>query len=167
MFFGVSGPLAMVFAALIIGEKIRASHTFTVEGKKELNVFWEVLDEILNAVLFVFIGLEVLLLSFSWDFALISIITILVVLASRYITVLILSKAFPDPHDQNQGATIKILTWGGLRGAISVALALSLDPSPYREFIIFITYVVVVFSILVQGLTIKGVAQKLRLTTDS
>ena len=114
-----------------------------------------------------FIGLEVLLLSFSWDFALISIITILVVLASRYITVLILSKAFPDPHDQNQGATIKILTWGGLRGAISVALALSLDPSPYREFIIFITYVVVVFSILVQGLTIKGVAQKLRLTTDS
>ncbi|MEM9855985.1 MAG: sodium:proton antiporter [Bacteroidota bacterium] len=164
---GVSGPLAMVFAALIIGEKIRASHTFTVEGKKELNVFWEVLDEILNAVLFVFIGLEVLLLSFMWDFALISVIAILVVLASRYITVLILSKAFPDPKDQKHGATIKILTWGGLRGAISVALALSLEPSPYREIIIFMTYIVVVFSILVQGLTIKGVAQKLKLTTDS
>ena len=152
---------------LIIGEKIRASHTFTVEGKNELNVFWEVLDEILNAVLFVFIGLEVLLLSFMWDFALISVIAILVVLASRYVTVLILSKAFPDPQDQKQGATIKILTWGGLRGAISVALALSLEPSPYREIIIFMTYIIVVFSILVQGLTIKGVAQKLKLTTDS
>lgn len=163
---GVSGPLAMVFAALIIGEKIRSSHNFTVEGKKELNIFWEVLDEILNAVLFVLIGLEILILSFEWDFAFLSLIAIPLVLALRYVTVWILSKLFPDQHDDNPSATIKILTWGGLRGAISVALALSLDPSPYRDLILFVTYAVVVFSILAQGLSIKGVAKKLKLTTE-
>jgi len=164
---GVSGPLAMVFAALIIGEKLRASHSFSTNGKKEMNLFWEVLDEILNTVLFVLIGLEVLVLSFDWDFALVSLMAIPLVLLARFLTVFILSKLFPDKHDENPTATIKILTWGGLRGAISVALALSLDPSPYREFVVFITYVVVVFSILVQGLTIKGVAKKLNLTADS
>lgn len=161
---GVSGPLAMVFAALIIGEKLRSSLAFSSEGKIEMNIFWEVLDEILNAVLFVLIGLEVLVLTFEWNFLIVSIIAIPLVLLARYVTVLMLSKLFPDKEDSNPGSTAKILTWGGLRGAISVALALSLDPSPYREFILFVTYAVVVFSILVQGLTIKGVAQKLKLT---
>ena len=161
---GVSGPLAMVFAALIIGEKIRSGHEFTSEGKDELNVFWEVLDEILNAVLFVLIGLEVLILSFELNFVIASLAAIPLILLARYVTVFLLAKAFPDQQDENPSATIKILTWGGQRGAISVALALSLDPSPFREFIVFITYVVVVFSILVQGLSIKGVAQKLKLT---
>ena len=161
---GVSGPLAMVFAALIIGEKMRSSQDFSMEGKKEMNIFWEVLDEILNAVLFVLIGLEILILSFEWNFALISLISIPLILIARFGTVYILSKIFPDPHDDNPSATIKLLTWGGLRGAISVALALSLDPSPYREFIVFVTYVVVVFSILVQGLTIEGVAKRLKVT---
>lgn len=162
---GVSGPLAMVFAALIIGEKLRSGQGFSPEGKKELHIFWEVLDEILNAVLFVLIGLEVLVLSFEWDFLLISVLAIVVVLLARYLSVWILTKAFPDPDESSPGAIVKILTWGGLRGAISVALALSLEPSPHREFILFITYVVVVFSILVQGLTIKKVAQTLKLTT--
>ena len=161
---GVSGPLAMVFAALIIGEKLRASLAFSSKGKIEMNIFWEVLDEILNAVLFVLIGLEVLVLSFEWDYLLISALAIPLVLLARYITAILLSKFFPDKEDANPGATTKILTWGGLRGAISVALALSLEPSPYREFILFVTYAVVVFSILVQGLTIKGVAQKLNVT---
>lgn len=161
---GVSGPLAMVFAALIIGEKLRSSLSFSAEGKKEMNVFWEVLDEILNAVLFVLIGLEVLVLTFEWDYLLMSALAIPLVLVARFITVVILSEVFQDKDDPNPGSTVKILTWGGLRGAISVALALSLDPSPYREFILFITYAVVVFSILVQGLTIKGVAKKLKLT---
>ena len=164
-FLGVSGPLAMVFAALIIGEKFRTGKDFSAEGKKEMNVFWEVLDEILNAVLFVLIGLEVLVLSFQWNFVLVSMVAILLVLVARFVTVFILSKIFRDDQDENPSATTKILTWGGLRGAISVALALSLDPSPYREFIVFVTYVVVVFSILIQGLTIKGVATKLKLTT--
>lgn len=162
---GVSGPLAMVFAALIIGEKLRNSTSFSEKGKVEMNIFWEVLDEILNAVLFVLIGLEVLVLSFEWNFAIISVIAIPLVLLARYVTVFILSKLFPDEHDEDPSATIKILTWGGLRGAISVALALSLEPSPYREFIVFVTYIVVVFSILVQGLSIKGVARKLKLTS--
>lgn len=161
---GVSGPLAMVFAALIIGEKLRASLAFSSEGKIEMNIFWEVLDEILNAVLFVLIGLEVLVLSFEWDYLLISALAIPLVLVARFITVIVLSKFFPDKEDTDPSATAKILTWGGLRGAISVALALSLDPSPYREFILFVTYAVVVFSILVQGLTIKGVAKKLNVT---
>ena len=163
---GVSGPLAMVFAALIIGEKFRASSNFSMDGKKEMNVFWEVLDEILNAVLFVLIGLEVLVLSFELNFAIISILAIPLILLARFISVFVLSKLFPDEHDENPSATVKILTWGGLRGAISVALALSLDPSPYRELIVFVTYTVVVFSILVQGLSIKGVALRLKLIED-
>ena len=161
---GVSGPLAMVFAALIIGEKLRASLAFSSAGKKEMDLFWEVLDEILNAVLFVLIGLEVLILSFEWNFLLVSALAIPLVLLARFTTVVLLSKLFPDKEDVSPGATARILTWGGLRGAISVALALSLDPSPYREFILFVTYTVVVFSILVQGLTIKGVARKLKVT---
>ncbi|WP_462249273.1 cation:proton antiporter [Ekhidna sp.] len=161
---GVSGPLAMVFAALIIGEKLRNSLAFSSEGKIEMNLFWEVLDEILNAVLFVLIGLEVLVLTFEWNYMLISVAAIPLVLLARFITVVVLSKLFPDNEDDSPKATAKILTWGGLRGAISVALALSLDPSPYREFILFVTYAVVVFSILVQGLSIKSVAQKLKLT---
>lgn len=160
----VSGPLAMVVAALVIGNKIRSSQSFTPDGKSELNIFWEVLDEILNAILFVLIGLEILILSFEWSYVLVSIVAIPLVLLARYLTVLVLTKLFPDKNDTSPGKTIKILTWGGLRGAISVALALSLEPSPYRDFIVFVTYIIVVFSILVQGLTIEGVARKLKLS---
>lgn len=160
----VSGPLAMVVAALIIGDKIRNSASFTLSGKHELNVFWEVLDEILNALLFVMIGLEILVLSFEWNFAFLSMAAIPLVMAARYLTVYLLSKIFIDTHDDMPSKTTKILTWGGLRGGISVALALSLNPSPYREIVLFITYIVVIFSILVQGLTIKSVAKRLKLT---
>ena len=164
-FLHVSGPLAMVVAALIIGDRLRMSKSFTASGKKELNIFWEVLDEVMNAILFVLIGLEILILSYDWSFAITSALAILIVLIARFTSVFTLSKLFPDRHDEEPSKTLKILTWGGLRGGISVALALSLDPSPYRESIVFITYVVVVFSILVQGLTIKGVAKNLNLTS--
>ncbi len=160
---GVSGPLAMVVSSLIIGEKIRSTNHFTIEGKKELTIFWEVLDEILNTILFVLIGLEILVLSFEWNFALASILAIPTILLIRFITVYALSKMFRNKKDENILTSVKILTWGGLRGAISVALALSLEPSsPYREAIIFITYIVVLFSILVQGLTIKKLAKQLK-----
>ena len=160
----VSGPLAMVVGALVIGEKIRGSSVFISQSKLELNLFWEILDEIMNSILFVLIGLEILVLSFDWSFALTSVVAIVIVLLSRYLSVFGLSKMFPDKDDPEPDKTIKVLTWGGLRGGISVALALSLDPSPYREYIVFITYSVVVFSILVQGLTIKPVSKRLKVS---
>lgn len=162
----VSGPLAMVVTSLIIGNRIRNSESFNKDGKFQLNIFWEILDDMMNSILFVLIGLEVLVLSFEYEYALLSVFAILIILIARYVSVWIANKAFPDHEDDSPRKSILILTWGGLRGGISVALALSLPVSPYREYLIFITYVVVVFSIIVQGLTIKPFAKKLKITAN-
>ena len=122
----------------------------TVEN---LDRFWELVDEFLNAVLFVLIGLEVLVLTLSAQYLLAGTIAIAIVLAARFasvgalVGVLRLRRKF-SPR------VVRILTWGGLRGGISIALALSLPAGPSRDLILTVTYVVVVFSILVQGLTI-------------
>lgn len=114
------------------------------------------LDEVLNAILFVLIGLEVLALSFQRSYLIAGLVAVPLVLAARWITVLLqvggvsLVREFSDK-------TVRILTWGGLRGGISVALALSLPSGPERDAVVTITYVVVVFSILVQGLTVSRV----------
>ena len=119
-----------------------------------LDTFWELVDELLNAILFVLIGLEVLALTFEGRYLTAGLIGIPIVLASRFISVALplylfrLWRTF-SPH----AATI--LTWGGLRGGISVAMALSLPPGQVRDAILGVTYVIVVFSILVQGLTIE------------
>jgi CPA1 family monovalent cation:H+ antiporter len=148
----VSGPIAVVVAGLMIGNHGRLLAMSDVT-QEHLDTFWELIDEILNAVLFVLIGLEVLILSFSFNILGIGIVTILIVLLGRFISVglpvtLLRYRREFSPH------AIKILTWGGLRGGISVALALSIPASPEREIILSITYCVVIFSILVQGLTI-------------
>ncbi len=148
----VSGPIAVVIAGLLIGNhgRLMAMSTLT---RGHLDTFWELIDEILNAVLFVLIGLEILIINFNSEMLTIGTLSIFIVLLGRFISVglpITIMRTFRNfsPH------AIKILTWGGLRGGISVALALSLPASAAREIILPITYCIVIFSILIQGLTI-------------
>lgn len=148
----VSAPIAIVVAGLLIGNHGRTM-AMSEKTREHLDNFWELVDEILNAVLFVLIGLELLALSFRGEYLIAALLLIPLVLLSRFISVGIpvsLLRNFRPftPH------AVKVLTWGGLRGGISVALALSLPAGAARDIILAITYVVVVFSILVQGLSI-------------
>jgi len=150
-----SGPIAVVVAGLLIGNYGR-QWAMSETTREHLDNFWELLDELLNAVLFVLIGLEVLVLSFQQPYLIAGLVAIPLVLTARWITVVVQVKGLSVVREFNE-KTIKILTWGGLRGGISVALALSLPPGSSRDALVTITYAVVVFSILVQGLTINRV----------
>lgn len=150
-----SGPIAVVVAGLLIGNHGRLL-AMSETTREHLDSFWELLDELLNAVLFVLIGLEVLVLSFHRPYLIAGLVAIPLVLAARWISVVLQVKGF-SLFREFSDRTITILTWGGLRGGISVALALSLPPGPTRDAVVTITYAVVVFSILVQGLTINRV----------
>ena len=155
----VSAPIAIVVAGLLIGNHGRtfgmSDHT-----REHLDTFWELIDEILNAVLFVLIGLEVLVLPFTADVLLLSPLLIPVILIARFISVAMPISLLKIKQQYSPGV-IRILTWGGLRGGISVALALSLPPGEARDIILAITYTIVVFSIMVQGLTIKRLVKAL------
>lgn len=152
-----SGPIAVVVAGLMIGNHGRR-FAMSDRTREYLDTFWEVVDEFLNAVLFVLIGLEVLALSFDNRYLFAGLFVIPLVLLARFISVSTPVLIFRFFREFTQRATL-ILTWGGLRGGISVAMALSLPASGYRDAIITMTYIVVVFSILVQGLTIARVVQ--------
>lgn len=165
---GISGPIAMVVAGLFIGNHGRRL-AMGPEVRGYLDTFWTLADEILNAVLFVLIGLELLLIPFDGSRILAGLLAIPIVLAARLVAVglpVISLRRLREftPH------AVKVLTWGGLRGGISVALALSLkstlgreNPQAY-EVILDMTYIVVVFSIAVQGLTMRPVLQRLGLS---
>jgi len=152
-----SGPIAVVVAGLLIGNQGR-QWAMSEKTREHLDNFWELLDELLNAVLFVLIGLEVLVLSFQRSYLLGGLAAIPLVLAARWLSVVLQIKVFSLVREFS-ARTITILTWGGLRGGISVALALSLPYGPMRDAVVTITYAVVVFSILGQGLTINRVLE--------
>ena len=151
----ISGPLAMVVTGLIIGNGGRAL-AMSDTTRRYVDLFWELIDEILNAVLFVLIGMEVLLVTLSLSTLTAAAVAMIITLAARAVTVgapvAVLTGAFKLPKGSGW-----VLTWGGLRGGISVALALSLPAGPERDTVVALTYCIVVFSILGQGLTIGRV----------
>ena len=154
----VSGPIAVVVAGILIGNRGRAL-AMSEEVADYLEKFWELIDEILNAMLFMLIGVEVLVMAFSGKVVLAGVVTIVIVLLARFISVL-LPITVIGLRSQFPRGVVRILTWSGLRGGISVALALSLPPMPEKNLILICTYVVVLFSIMVQGMTIKKVLRR-------
>jgi len=148
----VSGPIAIVVAGLIIGNKGR-KYAMSDKTREHIDNFWELIDEILNAMLFVLIGLEVLVLSFNKEYLIAGLIMIPTVLLIRFISVGI-PVSLMKLRQSFTPKIIRILTWGGLRGGISIALVLTLPEGEHREALLVITYTIVVFSILVQGLTV-------------
>ncbi len=148
----VSGPIAIVVAGILIGNRGRYL-AMSDRTREHLDAFWELMDEILNAVLFLLIGLEVLVLTFKGSYLIAGLIMIPVVLIARFVSVG-LPVTLMRPFKVFSPDAVKIMTWGGLRGGISVALALSIPSFPGREALLAVTYIIVVFSILVQGLTI-------------
>jgi CPA1 family monovalent cation:H+ antiporter len=154
----VSGPLAMVVVGLIVGNGGRAL-AMSDTTRRYIDLFWELMDEILNAVLFVLIGMEVLLISFSFSTFVAATVAAIVTLLARAITVglpvALMPRAFKLPRGSGW-----VLTWGGLRGGISVALALSLPAGQPRNLVLALTYCIVVLSILGQGLTIGYVVRR-------
>ena len=149
----LSGPIAIVISGLLIGNHGRRFAMLDTT-REHLDTFWELIDEILNAVLFVLIGLEILVLTISGQYLLAGLIAIPIALFARLVSIGI-PVSLMRTNRQFSPNAIRILTWGGLRGGISIALALSLPAVIEREVIVMMTYSVVVFSILVQGLTIK------------
>lgn len=149
---GVSGPIAMVVSGLIVGAHLKEAGLST-QNKQYLQAFWDVIDEVLNAILFVLIGLAVFQLNFTLNTSLLAIAAIPIVLLARLISVAAPITFFRMFRRFGQN-TIRIMTWGGLRGGISIALALSLPDGHIKDEVLMGTYAVVVFSIIVQGLTI-------------
>jgi Na+:H+ antiporter len=154
----VSGPIAVVVAGLLIGNR-GARIGMSEITRQHLFQFWELIDEILNSVLFLLIGLEVLVLQIEPSFGWIAAATIPLVLAARLVAVSLPLHALSGIVPLATGA-IPVLTWGGLRGGISVALVLSLPAIGEKPLLITATYAVVLFSIIVQGLTVKAVIQR-------
>ncbi len=154
----VSSPLAMVVAGLIIGnygKRVAMSAT----TKDYLNKFWELIDEILNAILFLFIGFELLLLPEIVSKIGIGVAAIFIVLFSRMLSIVLPWKFLPKKATYTRGSLI-VMVWGGIRGGVSIALVLSLPDGIYKDLLLEITYIVVLFSIVIQGLTVGKVAKK-------
>lgn len=154
----ISGPIAVVVAGVLIGNH-GVAHAMSETTRRYVLGFWTLIDEILNAVLFLLIGLEVLVLNLSPDFALVALLAVPLSLLARYVAV-----AGPvtllGRWQSFQRGTVAVLTWGGIRGGISVALALSLPEGPARATILAGTYAVVLFTIIVQGLSVGWVARR-------
>lgn len=155
-----SAPLAVVVAGLFIGNKARRT-AISKLTERYLDKFWELVDVLLNAVLFVLIGMELIIINFSSDFVLLGLLAIPLVLLVRFAVVAPPLRLFRRKLDFVPRSAL-IMTWGGLRGGISIALALSLTETMPRDLILSATYIVVIFSIVVQGLTLKKLIQKLK-----
>ncbi len=156
-----SAALAMVVAGLFIGNR-GSREAMSTETHDYIHKFWELVDEVMNAVLFVLIGLELLIIPLEGAYFVVGLISIIIVLGARVISLTIPYRLFNFQYN-SPFSTLAIMTWGGLRGGISIALALSLTGNMHRDLIVTITYAVVLFSILVQGLTLEKVVQRFRL----
>ncbi|WP_103129308.1 cation:proton antiporter [Deinococcus aerius] len=154
---GLSGPLAMVVAGLVISAT--KDIAFGQETREHIEGFWETVDQVLNILLFAFIGLDVLLTETTGPQILASVLLIGVALAARWISVA-LPFALVRAREGYGAYTVRLLTWGGLRGGIAISLALGLPESPYRTPLVTATYAVVLFTIAVQGLTIMPLVQR-------
>jgi len=160
----ISGPLTMVAAGLFMGN-------FNVKFKMKsvtqdyLIKFWELIDEILNAVLFLFIGFELLMIKDLRHFMIPGALAVVVVLLARFISIWGPTK-FMSFKTRFSPQTVKVLVWGGIRGGVSIALALSIPKNEYSNIVLSITYCVVVFSIIVQGLTIAKVANPKKIAKE-
>lgn len=157
----VSGPIGIVAAGLIVGN-FSKGETSEGEGRADLDAFWKMLDEILDVVLFVLIGMLVILLDPTRLSVVAAVMLIPVVLLARWSSVAasILLLSIHKRIGHGFGNIVKLLSWGGLRGGLSLALALSLNPGENRDFLLVVTYGVVAFSVIVQGLTINRLFTK-------
>jgi len=154
-----SGPLAMVVAGLIVGNDTVRGSSMSAITEKYVDQFWELVDVFCNAILFVLIGLEIIILTYNQQYLIAGLIAIPLVLICRYLALLPPIKFFNKRLDFVPSTNL-IMTWGGLRGGISIALALALSKEMDRDLFLMITYVVVVFSIIVQGLTVGALVQR-------
>jgi CPA1 family monovalent cation:H+ antiporter len=155
----ISGAITMTMSGLIVGRMLQKGK-MTKETIHRLDAFWEVVDDLLNAVLFVLIGLEFLTLKFTLNTTLAAIGAIVIVIAGRWISVAIPVGCMSIFRKYSHNVVL-IMTWGGLRGGISIALALAVPQGEVRDFILAITYAVVLFSITIQGLTVGKLVKTL------
>ena len=156
----LSGPLTVVVAGLIVGHDTVREATMSEITEQYVDKFWHLVDEFLNAILFVLIGLEIMILTFNLNYLVAGILCIPIVLTARFLSLAGPIKYFKEKLDFIPNTNL-IMTWGGLRGGISIALALSLSGNMERDFFVTITYIVVVFSIIVQGLTVGKLVKRL------
>ncbi|MCD2258029.1 cation:proton antiporter [Psychroserpens luteolus] len=161
----LSAPLAMVTAGLIVGNDTVRQSAMSEITEMYVDKFWELIDVLLNTVLFVMIGMEILVLSFSFDYVLAGLIAVPLVLLSRYVSLWLPIKFFHKKLEFVKHTNL-IMTWGGLRGGISIALALSLTQDMHRDLFLVVTYIIVVFSIIGQGLTVEPVIKRLSKNKD-
>ena len=157
----LSAPLAMVTAGLIVGNDTVRDSAMSETTEHYVDKFWELIDILLNAVLFVLIGMEMLVLVIEGDYIIAGLLAIPIVLACRFVSLLAPINFFKKKLDFVPNTNL-IMTWGGLRGGISIALALGLTTEMHRELFLVITYAVVIFSIIVQGLTVGKLVKKLK-----
>ena len=157
--FHVSAPLAMVTTGLIVGNDTVRGSAMSEITESYVDKFWELIDILLNTILFVLIGMEMLVLAFEGKYITAGLMAIPIVLLCRYASLLLPIKFFQKRLDFVPKTNL-IMTWGGLRGGISIALALGLTEVMERDLFLVITYIVVVFSILVQGLTVGKLVKK-------
>lgn len=157
--FHLSAPLAMVTAGLVVGNDTVRDASMSEITETYVDKFWELLDILLNTLLFVLIGMEMLVISFEFDYVMAGLLAIPIVLACRYFSLLLPIKFFEKKLDFVPRTNL-VMTWGGLRGGISIALALGLTQDMHRDLFLVITYVVVVFSIIGQGLTVGKLVKK-------
>lgn len=161
----LSAPLAMVTAGLIVGNDTVRNSAMSEITESYVDKFWELIDILMNTILFVLIGMEMLVLSFEVNYFIAGLIAVPVVLICRYLS-LILPVKFFEKKLAFVPKTNLIMTWGGLRGGISIALALGLTQDMHRDLFLVITYIIVVFSIIVQGLTVGHLVKKVTKNLD-